>query len=240
VRIAELWRYPVKSLQGERVESARVGEQGLEGDRRWALFDVRTGLGLTARRHPQLLWASASLASGALVITTPDGTPDATSEGLSDWLGWPVELRTVDDPRPRRYENAVDPETERQWEAFDGARGSFRDSDEAAVSLISTGSLGDWDARRFRPNVVLDGAGEAALVGSRVSLGGAVLQVRRRLQRCVLVTRPQPGGIEKDLGVLRAVHRMHGGTIAVGAGVVATGTLREGDAVVAAEPVAAW
>ncbi|HWR86103.1 MAG TPA: MOSC N-terminal beta barrel domain-containing protein [Rhodoglobus sp.] len=240
MRIAEIWRYPVKSLQGERLDAAHIGEQGVEGDRRWALFDVRTGLGLTARRHPRLLWASASLASGSLVITTPDGTTDATSGALSDWLGWPVELRAVDDPRPRRYETAVDPETERQWEAFDGARGSFRDSEESVLSLISTGSLGEWDARRFRPNIVLDGAGEEDLVGTRVTLGGAVLEVRKRLGRCVLVTRPQPGGIEKDLGVLRQVHRMHGGSIAIGAGIASTGAVRVGDALVAAEPVPAW
>ena len=52
MRVAELWRYPVKSLQGERLTSADVGPEGLAGDRQWALFDVSTGYGLTARRVP--------------------------------------------------------------------------------------------------------------------------------------------------------------------------------------------
>jgi len=48
VRVVELWRYPVKSLQGERVDAADLTAQGLVGDRRWALFDRETGLGAVA------------------------------------------------------------------------------------------------------------------------------------------------------------------------------------------------
>ncbi len=229
----EVWRYPVKSLQGERLSTADLGPEGIAGDRHYAIFDAVTGLGLTARREPSLLWASASLVSGALTITLPDGTTATDDAALSDWLDRPVELRGLDDSRSRRYENAVDFETQDAWTTFDGARGTFRDSERVVVSLVSTGTLGSWDARRFRPNLVLEGAGEESLVGSRVSLGSAVLELSQGIGRCVLVTRPQPGGIEKDLDVLRTVHRAHGGTLAVGATVVVPGVVSVGDRLLA-------
>ena len=45
MRVRELWRYPVKSLKGERLEEAAVTADGLHGDRRYAIFDLDTGLG---------------------------------------------------------------------------------------------------------------------------------------------------------------------------------------------------
>lgn len=229
VRIAQIWRYPVKSLQGERVPSTELGHQGVAGDRRYAIFDAETGFGLTGRREPALLFGSASLASGSLEITLPDGSVARDDAALSDWLGRRVTLRSVGTPGPRRYENAVDFETEDAWEPFNGANGSFRDSEQTVVSVVSTGTLGVWDARRFRSNVVLEGSGEDALVGSRVSIGGAVLDVVKHVGRCVMVTRPQPDGIAKDLDVLRTIHRTHGGTFAVGATVAVPGVISEGD-----------
>src|SRR5262252_10752009 len=75
VRVQELWRYPVKSLQGEQLSEALVTADGIAGDRRYAIIDLATGLGLTARRVPQLLFASASLtADGRARITLPDGS----------------------------------------------------------------------------------------------------------------------------------------------------------------------
>jgi uncharacterized protein YcbX len=40
VRVVELWRYPVKSLQGERLDEVTVTADGLDGDRRYAIFDL--------------------------------------------------------------------------------------------------------------------------------------------------------------------------------------------------------
>jgi uncharacterized protein YcbX len=61
MRVTRLWRYPVKSMQGEPLREAIVGERGIEGDRQWALVALGTGKALTARREPQLLYASARL-----------------------------------------------------------------------------------------------------------------------------------------------------------------------------------
>jgi uncharacterized protein YcbX len=99
------------------------------------------------------------------------------------------------------------------------------------VSLVSTGTLGDWDRRRFRANVVLDGEGEDDWVGSTIALGDARLDVGKRIDRCVMTTRPQPGGIERDLDVLRSIHRTRDGCLAVGALVATPGRVQVGDVV---------
>ena len=57
----ELWRFPVKSLGGERVDEAELSTSGLVGDRQWGLHHPDTGTVLTARRAPELLFASARL-----------------------------------------------------------------------------------------------------------------------------------------------------------------------------------
>jgi MOSC domain-containing protein len=62
MHVSEVWRHPVKSLQGERVDEAVVENSGLAGDRRWGVVDCDTGKVLTGRREPSLLLASARLA----------------------------------------------------------------------------------------------------------------------------------------------------------------------------------
>jgi uncharacterized protein YcbX len=233
VQVAELWRYPVKSLQGERLTTVDVGPEGLAGDRQWALFDVATGYGLTARRVPDLLFLSGRLrADGHVEVVLPDGTVTSHDAVLSDWLGRSVALRAAADaPGERLYENPneVGEAGEYDWDAFPGARGAFHDSSRTRVSLVSTGTLGTWDRRRFRANVVLGGAGEDALVGQQVRLGGAELDVVKQVDRCVMVTRPQPGGIGRDNGVLKTIHRERDGCLAIGALVARTGTVAVGD-----------
>ena len=101
--VTALWRYPVKSLQGESLESIRIAAEGLEGDRRYAIFDLTTGFGVTARRHPELLFATGRLrAEGSAEITLPDGSLSRGDTDLSDWLGRPVTLRRADEPGERR------------------------------------------------------------------------------------------------------------------------------------------
>ncbi len=236
MRVLELWRFPVKSLQGERLESAELGPGGIAGDRQWALFDVATGFGLTARREPGLLFATGRVrADGDAEVVLPDGRVTADDAVLSDWLGRPVALRSAAQvTERRRYESPDDDlaEAPRRWHDWEGAAGgAFHDNADGRLSLVSTGTLGTWDRRRFRSNVVLDGAGEDALTGTRLRLGGALLAVGTPIPRCVMVTRPQPGGIGRDTGVLKTIHRERGGNLAVGAVVITPGTVRNGDVV---------
>ncbi len=236
LRVAELWRHPVKSLGGELVDRIVFGEHGPAGDRQWALFDVDTGFGLTARRVPELLQATARCTpEGGVEVVLPDGTPTTDDAAISAWLGRPVALRHASATAGRpRYESPDDDEAAAEgpvpgWYPWRGAAGAFHDDPDVRISLVSTTTLGDWDRRRFRANVVLEGAGEDALVGSRVRLGGAVLSVDLPVPRCVMVTRPQPGGIGRDTGVLRTIHRERDGYLAVGALVLQPGAVAVGD-----------
>jgi uncharacterized protein YcbX len=233
VRVAELWRYPVKSLQGEQLDGAAVTDSGIVGDRAYAIFDLDTGLGLTARRVPELLFASARLVAPDRPpeITLPDGSIACGDTALSHWLGRRVALRAAADVEERRYENPLDAEHDADWVVFDGAPGPFHDSARTRVSLVSTGTLGAWDRRRFRANVLLDGEGEDELVGSQITIGDVTLDVVKRLLRCVITTRPQLDGIERDLDVFKTINRERAGCLAIGALVAQPGTMAVGDEV---------
>lgn len=231
LRVAALWRYPVKSLRGERVETAAVGPHGLTGDRAFGLVDDQTGKVLTARREPRLLFATAHWQDGEVLITGPDGVHLATDADLSRWLGRPVRLTRAGDVGGI-YENPADAERETGWNSWQGPAHAWHDSGSVRVSLVSTTTLGAWAPERFRSNVVLDGDGEDALVGKQVQLGTALLAVRKPVDRCVMVTRAQPG-LEVDREVLRRIHREREGALAVGAVVVAPGQVSQGDPLLA-------
>jgi uncharacterized protein len=166
-------------------------------------------------------------------VVLPDGTVTADDEVLSGWLGRRVELRAateLGDSAPT-YEAptddlAPDPTEWMQWE---GAPGPFHDSPRIRLSLVSTGTLGTWDRRRFRANVLLDGEGEDELLGQEADLGAVRLQFGRGVARCVMTTRPQAGGIARDTSVLKTIHRERDGLLAVRAAVLTPGTVRTGD-----------
>lgn len=236
LQIAELWRYPVKSLQGERVASAAVSEIGVQGDRRWALVDVATGKAITGRRAPELLFGSARYLADndQVVVVLPDGTETSDDAALSMWLGRAVRLTKADPAVRGTYEIALDFEAEdtAEWVSWQGPGGSFHDSTKTQVSVLSTGSMAGWATRRFRPNVVVDGSGEANWVGSVVRLGDRVeATVAKEIDRCVMVTRPQPGGIDRDLDVLRTINSTRGGNLGVGLLISTPGTVSVGDSI---------
>lgn len=227
LRVAALWRYPVKSMGGERLPTAELGPHGLPGDRAFGVVDLATGNVLTARREPRLLFATAAWQDGKVAVRGPDGERLETDAALSAWLGRPVRLARAG-PRGGTYENPMDTEREADWIAWQGPGHAWHDSARTRVSLVSTATLGTWDPARFRANVLLDGAGEDDLVGRQARLGDATLDVRKRVDRCVMVTRAQPGlPIERD--VLRTIHRERGGELAVGALVAAPGMVAVGD-----------
>ena len=204
-------------MQGEALAAADIGPAGIVGDRQWALVDVETGLALTARRQPELLYAAAALDGDGVVVTLPDGTTTSDDAALSAWLGHPVALTRADATDHGTYEIALDFEHEdtAEWVRWEGPTWSFHDSTRTQVSIIGTGTLGGWDVRRFRPNVLIDGSPEDGWVGSSVQAGGATLDVVKPIDRCVITTRPQPGGIERDLDVLRTVNRDRAGNLGV-------------------------
>lgn len=232
-RVTGLFRYPVKSMQGEALAAADIGMAGLVGDRQWALVDVDTGLALTARRQPELLFAAATLAGDDVVITLPDGTTTSDDVTLSAWLGHPVVLSRADSVEHGTYEIALDFENEStaEWFQWDGPTWSFHDSNRTQVSIIGAATIGAWDVRRFRPNVLVEGSPEDGWIGSTVQAGSATLDVVKPIDRCVITTRPQPDGIDRDLDVLRTVNRDRAGNLGAGAMVSAPGRIAVGDAI---------
>ncbi len=236
MRVIELWRYPVKSLQGERLDSCDVGAHGLVGDREWGLVDTSTGYVLTARRVPELLMASARWVSPEQVaVVLPDGTETTDDTALSDWLARPVSLRSAHAHGSGTYENplVVEDHVESEWASWEGPSGVFHDSGRTQVSICSTVSLGEWDRRRFRFNVIVDDQGEDDLVGETVELGDVGLLVKKQIGRCVMVTRPQPDGIERDTSVLKTINRERDGNLGIGAVVTRPGRVAVGDELVA-------
>jgi uncharacterized protein YcbX len=235
--VAEIWRFPVKSLQGEQLERATVGARGIVGDRKWGIADESTGYVLTARREPKLLYASARFRDGdvdgrdALEIELPDGAIARTDDDLSAWLDRAVTLRQAGTGRPGTFEIAVDFENEdtSEWISWNGPPATFHDSTRRQVTLLGTSTVGQWDRRRFRANIVTDGGDEDSWVGHQIRVGDVILDVTNQVDRCVITTRPQPGGIDRDLDVLRTINRERGGNLAVGGLVRVEGEIAVGD-----------
>ena len=176
MRVVSLWRFPVKSMQGEELATATIDELGIEGDRQWALVHLGTGLALTARRVPELLFASACLVGDDVEITLPDGTAAPDDAALSAWLGRDIELRRAGGEVRGRFEIAADFEDEAgmPWFEWDGPDGTFHDSGKTRVSFIGTGTIGSGDRRRFRGNVLIETDGvdvEQGFIGHRIEVG---------------------------------------------------------------------
>lgn len=234
MRVLEIWRYPIKSVGGEKLDAAEVTDLGIAGDRGWGLVDEATGMVLTGRRAPELLMATCRLVDGAPVTTTADGRELHTSADHSDWLGKPVRLERAGD-EGGTYENPMDVENDADWISWQGPEGAWHDSGRARVSLVSTASLGDWDFRRFRANVLVDESGEDDFVGGRITVGDTVLNVTKGIDRCVMVTRPQPG-LERDLDVFKTIIKRDRTTLCIGATVEQGGTITARDQVSASAP----
>ena len=224
-RVREIWRYPVKSLGGERLDRADIGALGIEGDRAWGLYDPASDTVLTARREPALLFLRAQIDEGRPVITCDDGGRLTTDADLSNWMGRPVELRSAESG-PGTFENPMDADNETDWVRWQSSGDTFHDG-RSKISFVSVASLGGWDQRRFRINLILDGSGEDGLQG-HVAVGSTVLAVRKPIERCVMVTHAQPG-LPKDITVLKRVIAERNNQLGIGAVVTTSGTINTGD-----------
>jgi uncharacterized protein YcbX len=245
--VQELWRHPVKSLQGERLAQAAFDRAGLAGDRLWGIRESTSGTILTGRREPLLLLASARLVGDEPELTLPDGSVVAAlgvemDAALSAWLGRPVELVAAADVRrgvSEFYRDATDDTSDLL--SFKMPPGRFVDL--RPLLLLTTPSLrraerlhagGDWHVRRFRPNILIEADGddwlEDAWTGRRVSIGPIEVDVVAPCVRCTMVTRRQPG-LDGDLDVYRTLLREHSGTLGVWADVAVGGAVRVGDPV---------
>jgi len=128
-RIAEIWRHPVKSMEGERIDAVQVGLQGLPGDRAWAVRDEERGGIRGAKKLPELMRCKARYAeepeSGRVpppAITLPDGsTLHANAPDAAERVGaaiaakvslWPLLPPSALDHYRRGAPDHADVETE--------------------------------------------------------------------------------------------------------------------------------
>jgi uncharacterized protein YcbX len=110
--VAEVWRYPVKSMGGERLERSSIATRGLHADRMWAVRDMKLDTFTTARRWPILLQCSARYAEDPagrsaepgdvleVIVTFPDGVEVSSSdpavhEHLTALIGKPARLESL-------------------------------------------------------------------------------------------------------------------------------------------------
>ncbi|MEZ4366012.1 MAG: MOSC N-terminal beta barrel domain-containing protein [Kofleriaceae bacterium] len=256
-RITELWRYPVKAMAGERLEHAVVVGGQLEGDRAWGVFDRDAQTLLSAKRLPALLEARArwrgAPGAGVVEIELPTGQVAVAGEpaadaALSAWLGRPVALRQPTPEQASTIEMDVLDDTGEvaRIGSFQTRPGSRFDS-RSPLHLLNAATgrqldaehgPGAGDPRRYRPNVVIDGAAaldELAWVEGRVALGGLTAWVRTRTERCVVITRAQPG-VPADRALLRHVAARHEVCVGVYLHPDGDGPIAVGDAVGPAEP----
>jgi uncharacterized protein YcbX len=208
MRVAAIWRYPVKSLAGERVDVARLTELGIAGDRLVQAYD-RHGRIATARTYPRLLQMRATLGL--------DGEP------LVDGLPW----RSPE--VAQRVEGAVG--SGARLERFDGPERfdilPLLVCTDGAVRLFSR------DVRRLRPNILIgevDGSAERQWSGAMLRLPKAEIRLVDLRARCVMTTY-DPDTAAQDVGVLRDIVRRFGGRLCLNAAVARAGSVREGDGV---------
>jgi len=227
-RVSALWRYPVKSMLGETTTYLDIDRRGVVADRQFAIRNAngKFGSGKTTRRFQRidgLFRFAARLDGETAVIRFPNGTEmsgadPAIHDALSAALGEPVTL---------------------------APEGSVSHFDEGPLHLVTSAGLcwlaarlpeGQIEARRFRPNIVLDIAGatvpvEHGWIGCILALGaGLRIRVSHQTERCVMVTNPQ-NGLSGDPRILRELAEVNDACFGVYAAIVDPGRVRVGDEV---------
>jgi uncharacterized protein len=211
VHVSELWRYPVKSMRGERLDVAEIRADGVVGDR---LVHVRESSGrvATSRFRPGLLGLAGTLGSDGEPLV--DGRPWSAPDTLE-------RVRAVTEPGAELVR-------------FAGVDAGQRfDVLPLTVLTESMARAVGYDHRRFRPNVLIAEApddAELGWAGFGLRIGDALIGVRNRRSRCVMTTF-DPDTLEQDPMVLLRVVRSFGGRVALDCWVAQPGTVRVGDPV---------
>ncbi len=206
MHVAELWRYSVKSLRGERLEHVDVLGDGLRGDRSTQVIDHK-GARMTGRTAKRLLGLQSGLDDRG--EPTIDGHPWRSDEALDlvrDAAGPGAELA----PLGRHF-------------------------DDRPILVVSDGAIDALgvDGRRLRPNILIEGVEgleENRWVGRRLRLGHVELDVVDRCKRCVMTT-IDPDSLAVDPGVLRRINESFEARMGVLCEVAIAGEVRVGDAV---------
>lgn len=226
-RVTGLFRYPISSLSGEQLDEASLGPGGIEGDRRYGLFDRESGLHIYPARDAR--WNDAPLLHSRLVKErleiSVDGRQwhDATGHTvpalLAKAFGRAVDLRAYDGSWKPRYK--VSPLHILSVQALAALRARL------PASLL--------DEQRFRPNILLDipnGVGdipEYALIGQEFTIGDVTLRGTIPCGRCGFTSLPV-GDLPSDPEVLKTLLRHYERNFGIYCEVVTPGYLKLGAA----------
>jgi uncharacterized protein len=234
--LTRLFRWPVKSMRGEEIESARVASHGLAGDRAYALVDDdvdRAGRRLSARRVPGILDWSAAYPAGhedaidaadppVPLVTAPYGRrfdleDPALHAALASDLSRSVALRRAPMGEQDRPETLL--------VTFEATRRAVAEELGRPLEL-----------RRFRSNLhfELDAEpyAEQEWAGRRIEVGEVTLRVREPCERCAVPTRDPERPRERWPALLRWLAAEHGGAFGATVAVERAGRVRRGDRVV--------
>jgi len=236
--IFALWRYPLKSARGERLQSVVVDREGLRSDRAWACIDLEDGT-VGSAKHPRR-WgrllevaAQAEGEGGAVAVAVAGREAMAGSAKadavLSQHLARPVRLTQVVPEQAMLHHQLPDHQAlvpdwmseatpgQQMITAVSGARPGGRFVDFGAVHLLTTGALDLLarqlcipvvDASRFRPNIVLD-APQDPEPGQELRVGDVVLRVVLPTPRCVVPGLTPGPEAPVDQRLLSALARHH-------------------------------
>ena len=206
MHVAELWRYPVKSMAGERLECATLGPLGIEGDRVVHVEDS-SGRFITSRTHPQLLGHHARLGpSGEPVVDDVLWSEPEVQQQMIEIAGPDAQL--VRDDSAQRF-------------------------DILPLLVATDGSIRAFgrDGRRLRPNIVVggvDGLEERSWEGKCLRIGEVMIGIEDLRMRCVMTTF-DPGTLQQDRNVLRDIVRRFDGKLALNCWVIQGGNICVGD-----------
>jgi uncharacterized protein len=224
VRLAGLWRYPVKSLAGERLRRVTVNLRGLEGDRLWALVGPGGGIasGKTTRRFrrvPGLLHHRSRLDGREPVVTLADGR--SARAGSAELNALVAEIAPPG------------------WSLQREARTPHLDA--GPVHLVTTATLATLSkvagesipVERLRPNLLLEVDHTAPFpedewLGRTILLGAVELRILDRTERCAMVGHAQ-SSLEAHPTLLRTIGRINHVCAGVYAEATVPGVLNEGD-----------
>lgn len=208
MKITEIWRYPVKTMAGEKLQRAGLGPLGIEGDRVVHVEDA-TGRVITSRTHPRFLGHRGSLGAHGEVMV--DGRPWHSPQ-VAD------EVVAIAGPGAKllRYDGAERFDVLPLLVATDGAIAAF-----------------GHDHRRLRPNIVIgevEGLAEREWPGACLRIGKALIGVQGLRLRCIM-TSYDPDTLVQDKEVTRGIYRRFDGKLALDCFAIEGGEIAVGDEV---------
>jgi uncharacterized protein YcbX len=207
MHVSEIWRYPVKSLKGERLNETEITKFGIPGDRQIAVIRTINGRFLTSRSRPKLLALQGSINANG--VPTINGHPWDSAEALQlvrEAAGEPVTLQQVPPPQ-----------------AFDVL--PLLVATDGAVRYLNI------DHRRLRPNILLADVPELEernWPGRTIAIGDVRIYAEKLRDRCVMTTF-DPDTQAQDPSVLLRIVRELDGSTALDSSVVTPGKIHVGD-----------